>query len=340
MADVTSVIEQAVADSGLSDATPETPVDTPPVEASADADPAPAPAPPAEPTEEDELSSIEKELVTKTPDLAKGRLSVSRHQAVVTRIRRQAEAERKKLEAEFEPLKQYSAPDVQERLQAIRLAETHPTVFLRQVLLNDPRYQAEIDKLLSERAPKPEAAAPAPDPADEKPKPDRLEADGTLGYSADGAQKLLDWHERHVERKHKADLDALRKEISPVLEKEKHQAAVSEAMTRMRPVLENARATWDGFTEYEADIRAELHKPGNEKMTLHDAYRVVVIPKLRTDRAALEADLRKKIVDEMNVKAPKPTLRPGTLPPAVGGDPATPRALEDVIRESIRSARA
>ncbi len=82
----------------------------------------------------------------------------------------------------------------------MNLAEQRPDVFVKHVLLNDPRYVKVFEGMIEEAVAKRGAtAAPAGAPAaapavTELPKPDSLLPDGSLGYSAEATQKVVEHH--------------------------------------------------------------------------------------------------------------------------------------------------
>lgn len=291
--------------------------------------------------DERELSALEQELVASTPGLAKGRISVSRHQAVLTRARRQAEqavAEAKAAAAKYE------TPEFQQQVRALGLAETRPEVFFRDVLLQDPRYKALVDAhvqaLTAKATPAPAATAPSPAGNAERPAPDRLEADGTLGYTAEGAQQLLEWALARERQTYESKLTELQQRLDPILTERKHVEAFRSAVDRMRPIVADARTNWPGFEDHRQEILAEIKKPGNERMSIHDAYRAVVVPKLAFNRQQEEAKLRKEILDQLNAKQPSSVVPPGTPRAAADGTASTSDTVEDIVRNAYRTLAA
>lgn len=345
--DITPVIESAMAAAGIDEASTN---DTPAAETvtlePAAGDPAAPPAEKtAEQTEEDELKALETELTTAKPELSRGRISVSRHQAVLTRARRQAE---RQLEEAKAASAAYEAPDFKERLAAIQLAETNADAFVNQVLMNNPNYRAVFDAMFETRLkthrPAQEDTKPAPVEVVEKPKPDYLYADGTVGYTAEGQEKLLAWQAAELRKEHAAELKALRDELRPITEQHANAQQLNKSMQAKEVEVRNARSRWAGFKEYEKDILAELSKPGNERMGLEEAYDNVVPAKIAAKTAQdsvtqeqLKATLRAELIKEMNEKSAVRTgVTPGNLPAPTNSD--APRDTEDVIRESMRRA--
>jgi len=345
--DTEAIIGQAVveADFQTDDApTPDVESTTAPVEPAVEAAPVEPEAKddkPA-PTEEDELSALEKELVATTPGLQKGRISVARHQAVLTRARNKAEAD---LKAATEKYAKYGTQEWTEREAAILLAENHPETFFREVLLQSPAYAKLVEAEFERRGLKvPAAVTKAADAADdgptEKPKPDRLLEDGTLGYTAEGADKLAQWHAREAAKAHKAELAAFNEKINPILEERKNAEIVAHFKTQSVAKLEDARQNWDGFKDLEPKVYEWLMQPENRRKSLEDGYRAVVLPTLRLNREQMKAELTKEIVAGLNKTKAKPTLASALPTPSGVSDDAAPRDTEALVREAMRSIPA
>jgi hypothetical protein len=357
---ITSSLDSAREAGTIEPAADDTPSEAPAADAAVTesvASPAAEPVPPAPAEtpeakgEADELAAITKELLDKTPGLAKGRIRVVDHQAVLTRTRRAHEKDVAELRAQIEKVKHLDSPDTTESLQAMRLAETKPDVFVKQVLLNDSRYVEVFNAMVEEAIAKRGGAAPAArtagvtDVPAERPKPDSLQADGTLGYSAEALEQILAIERAEARKASEADLAKLREELKPVTSRAEAETKITQALERQGKVLEDARANWDEFTTHEAEIRAELAKPGNERMGLDTAYRKVVFGKLKagatlseSEKARIRAEERVAYAKELNAAPRTGNLRPGALPAATGGDPNVAAPLEEVIRSSMRAA--
>lgn len=336
----------------------ETSADSGAAAASADGTPAAASDSGAQPAaqaadadEAAQLAAIEAELVTKTPNLKKGRIPVSRHQAVLTRERRQAEEKIKALEGLRAAADQFNSEPVQTALKVMKIAQDNPDAFVRQILMNHPSYRPIFDALLKPSAQPGQTAPPETTTATvptERPAPDVLLPDGTIGYSAKQTQALVDWfsaQERQSRTKERAELEKkladLQGTIKPFQEEAVARREIGNAMQRMKTLLDDARKNWPSFSVHEAAIREELKKPGNERQTLEQAYRAVVVPKLATDRTKLEAELRQSILAELN-KA-KPVARNGATGAAVAvadDDNESSNPTEDIVRQSLRALNA
>jgi hypothetical protein len=310
-------------------------------DAAADATPPPAPTP--EPSEEDELKAIEAELTQKNPSLNKGKLPVSRHQAILDRARRKHEAE---LKAATEKYARYEDQTYQQKIAALELAERNPEQFASR-LFALPQYQAWLERTIASRAPKaPEGTAQAaPAAADEKPKPDYLFPDGSLGYTAEGQQKLLEWQERQLRKSFDEDLTKrlgdVTKQIEPFVRERQAQERLAQVAQQVSPVLESARR-WPGFKEYEKDIHAEISKPQYEGLSAKEAlergYDAVVPGKLKLAEEQKIANLKAEWVKELNAKS---RARTATAP---SGAPATTgsgeRSILDIVRETAAALDA
>lgn len=323
---------------------------TPADAAAAPATPAPAAAAPAAspskaeaaiaPDEAAELSALEQELVAKDPRLAHARkMPALRHTAIVHRLRRQYEGAMAEAAKKIEAAKQYEAPEFRDRLTAFQIAERNPDQFL-QILQAIPAYKTRLDALveaaLATRAP---AAPPPPVPPVEEaePAPDTLLEGGGMGYSTERANQLWEYRLRQARKEYDAKLAKLEEGIKPIQQERQTRERIEQAYTRTGQQLADARTNWPLFKEYEPKIREELAKPGNERMQLDQAYRVVVVAAERADRTRIETETRAKIQQELNGHAQAPrSLRP-TLPPAQAARSEGSDEIDAIIRDAARS---
>jgi len=309
---------------------------------SAPAAPPPTAAPPVmtpEQTEEAELGALEQELLAKDGRL-RGRMGVARHQAILSRVRKQHEQILAQAADQLERAKQYETPEFTERMRAFQIAESNPDAFL-QILQAIPQYKARIDALITQAIVARGGTAAIPPPAapaeDKEPEPDTLLDGGGMGYSVERANQLWQWRLNQAKQAYDAELDKIRGEMAPIHQERAARERIEQAFTRQGGVLSDARANWPLFAQYESKIREELMKPGNERMQLDQAYRVVVIAGERAARPKIEAEERARIQKELNGQAASPrSLRPG-LPPAeltkVEGD----QEIDTIIRNAARS---
>ncbi len=331
MEDTASIVEQAVADATTTEANEPIPGDETP-EAPADA----AETASETPTEEPSQAPAP---VAEAPKKKRGPIPYDRHEAVLTKARNEAKAAQEALQKQVEEYKgRYESDEIKNQLAWLNLLGTDPkkaVEILRQAAPD--RFSnltwAEQQAAAAQAA---EQAAPAPAAA-EMPQPDALLPDGTLGYSAEGAQKLLDWRMAQERAAFQQELKVLRDEVKPITVEHKARAAFDQSVQKMRPVLENARKTWDGFTENEAEIRQKLAE--NQTWSLDDAYRAVVVPKLKTNRDTIHAEERKRILDEMNQRGKAKGVLPGQAPAAAAGAAdKTERTTADIVRAAIQAA--
>lgn len=326
--DTGAVVEAAVADlkesnPGIGEETADTSSETPETTGEA----AETPKADADPNEESELAELQKELVTKNPNI-RGKIDVARHQAVLTRTRNRYEQQIAEARKEAERFKQYEAADFQSRLKAFEISEQDPDRFL-EILGSVPEYKSRLEARIAEAI----KAAQAPALKEEEPKPDVLNPDGTLGFTPETAQKLIDFRVRQAlaeqQKKYDERFEALDNDLKPVREQQKAIQDLNESIGRQSTRLENAREYWPGFKENEAKVTALMLQPGNERMSLEAAYGHVVYP--------MRDQMRADVVKEMSEKsrATKPTLRPG-LPEATA-DPDTPEAndTESIVRREL-----
>jgi hypothetical protein len=291
-----------------------------------------------DPSEDDELAGIEQELVSKTPGLRGGRIAVSRHQAVLTRARRKHEAELQELQQQLKPLQ---SQETQAQLAMLRIAERDMDSYVNKVLIKDERFgrvlNGLVERELQKRGAVPKGQAEAATP-EKMPEPDRLNSDGTPGYSAEQTQKVVEWRLRQAQQETAKEIAALREALNPLQEERAYNQRLSQANQRVTSLLEDARQNWTGFTDHESAIREELAKPGNETMRLHEAYVRVVPKRLVTNEEQLRTKIRADLLKEMQGKKGTRVAAPGSLPAVTADSDGEPRDTADVIREAVASA--
>lgn len=246
-----------------------------------------------------------------------GNIPVSRHQAVLAKQRAEAEARIAKLAwAE----KVGDPTEYQERLEAFKLAETSPLEFLARyeaMLAQNPQYAGWLQ---ARRAQAPSLAQPLAE--DKMPEPNVDLEDGRRLYDAEGLKKLLDWQERRISTR-----------FNPLVEKDEKAQRWEAAMTRNAARLDEARSNWEGFKENEAAIAEYM--AADKRRTLESSWRDVVIPKLKADKAAMEADMRTRLIAELNLKGKASTEVPGR---AAAAAPKSYKgmATADIVAETFR----
>lgn len=272
-----------------------------------------------------------------TAPVRRGPIPYDRHEAVLTKTRREYDEKLAATQRELDSLAWARAQDAQDKLRALDLADSNPQVFF-EALLKDPRYAALAANLRGAGSNEPAKAAAAPAaaaPVGDQPKPDVLLPDGTLTYSEEGLQKLLDWTATKARTGALEEMDRRLDErlgpVKPLIESHQTQVLWNQAVSKQRVVLEEARSKWPGFKDAEPAIKAFMGQRGNEAVSLEAAYRAVVIPKFQADRDSM----RQQILDEINARpAAASQVRPPRAETAV--PPSGPRDLEQVIAESIR----
>jgi hypothetical protein len=271
----------------------------------------------------------------------RGPIPFDRHQAVLTKARNEAKTAQEALQKRLDELSgRYESEEIQARLKLMDLLESNPqqaVALLKQV--DGERFKslswAEQQAAAAAVA---DAAAAAQPSAGERPEPDALMPDGTLGYSADGALKLVEWRLAQERSEFNKQFETFRKELSPITTEHQARVKFDEAVQRQGKVLESARKTWEGFTEHEAEIRQKLVE--NPAWDLNDAYRAAVVPKLKGSREAIRAEERKRILDEMNARGKAKGVLPGQPPAAAAPSEGAERTTVDLVREAVTRAAA
>lgn len=248
-----------------------------------------------------------------------GPLPWERHKAILEKTRKEYDEKLAKL-SWAEKLEVSDPATVAERLRVVELAEKNPMEFLARFqsrLAQDPRYAPMLQRLQQ-----PSREEPAQSREESMPEPDIELEDGRKFYSSQQTLALLKWQQGQIEQRY-----------APLEHQFRGQQAWNTALQRNAQRLAEAR-TWEGFTENEAAIKEAMMKDG--RATLESAYRNVVVPKLKADRATLEADLRKSLLAELNSKPSASTEQPGraaATTPQKYGRGQTADAVRDVFNE-------
>lgn len=256
--------------------------------------------------------------------------------------------------AEHEPLVQ-RAKTYEDRLERVGTVER--IMFDKQdqfldILETIPGYKEVFAKRFgSAAAPTTAAAAkPADDAAllaeiGPKPAPDyKDETTGAVGYTPEQHEKLLDW----VAKKAAAEAvrtteERLGKRIKPFEDSVQARQRQDAQAQQISSDLDKA-AKWDGFVEnaqaildvLSADSKEALRLGRAPQLTLEDAYRQVVIPKLKTDRNKLREEILKELEE-----APRSTSAGAraTSRPAADAAASGPKDLDDIIKAELDKAR-
>jgi len=340
---ITSAIEGAIAE-----ATPEPVEDTSAAEGETSA--TEGAAKPAEgETPEGDAKAADEKAGEEQPKKKRGPIPYDRHEAVLTKARREAETKQKELQARIDALSVYENDDHKAQRQFLKVLETNPAqavALLRQLDPERFKHLTWAEQRAEAKQMAAEMAGDAAQPAGEKPRPDKLFDDGTLGYTAEGAEKLLAWTLAQERATYQQALKELQDKVEPVLSERAAEKIRHDGFTRAERRLANAREHWRGFKEHEAEILSRLTAAEAEDIangvTLADAmlreYQAVVLPKFEADRTKIEADTRAKVLAELNAKSRAGrTPEPGRMPAAaVAAESADPdERITNAIKESI-----
>lgn len=300
--------------------------------------PVPPPVDPKALEEENELKTLEEEIRTKNPAM-KGRIDVHRHQAVLTRARNQhakeleqwaakekawqeREAAIAKQEAEWKQYEWAKDPDIQAALQAIALAESDEEAFI-DLLLKDDRYAQRLTRAQQQKT-----------FAEGRPGPNQKTEDGSFEYyDNDGINSLLEWHGATLEKALTEKIErAMEQKYGKVAKAYEASTEWNTAIAEANGKLEKYRKNLEGFAEQEKNIRSFMQQPGNERVTVEEAY-MAVVPKALREAGKIEKDkLRAEILAEMKGKPAAVAEKPGVVERT--GETGE-KDLADVIRASI-----
>ncbi len=199
------------------------------------------------------------------------------------------------------------------------IMERDPDRFIAMLQQAHPGYRAYAKAGASGAAPITPAAG------DPRPQPDARLADGTPAYSPEGFQKVQEWQARQIEQRVLGQVDEKYGWVDQ--QRQAHQVRES-VIPQVRQQIADATANWDGFTAHQDAILAELRADSAEaertgrppRLSLHDAYRIVINRAHKTEREKWQ-------------KAPHPDK---TQPPATRHTADTePRDTRDIIRAAI-----
>lgn len=222
-----------------------------------------------------------------------------------------------------------------ERLQRLHsVADEDPHRYLEMLAAVNPVYKKFLGGVTAEAA-KPAVPTAADDP---KPQPEKFE-DGSIGYSPERLDKLLEWNARQAKREAIAEVSAQYEQRFGPIEKEwKTNQDIQQRLPGVRSQIESARKTWGTLfeDEYKKGNESEIIKAMQlEPNTSFDAIVArVLLPKLQLDRNKMRAEILK----EQNGRAAAATrTTPVAATAAATSD--TPRTTADVIRESLAALR-
>jgi hypothetical protein len=193
------------------------------------------------------------------------------------------------------------------------LARLHPTLY--QKFLTPP-VAAEVKQTVVD---------------DPKPSPDWKYEDGSLGYSPEGQQKLLEWNSRETERRVTKNIqDSYDKRFGPMEKQWQAQQVHNQNLPKVRAQIQASQQTWgELFTKNEPEILAYLE--ANPQVSFADCVAAVLVPKVQVNRDSMRADLMK----EINAR-PAAARRAAPVAAVAAAASTEPRSMEDVIKESIK----
>ena len=251
-----------------------------------------------------------------------GNIPVPRHKAVLENARKKIAAEYETQIKSLEWAKEYTPDQIQKMRTALDFIDNQPLEFLERfeaTLKADPRFAERLAARQSQRV----TEKPKEEPI---PLPDIDLEDGRRVYSDGQLLRLLDWQSKRV-------TSELEQRYKPLEESYRGQLARQATYQKVAPVLADARQNWDGFKENEQEIAAHLRK--FPQSSLESAYRYVVVPKLKANKATMEAELRKTLIAELNAKPNVVTETPGIAAPAA---PASTKGMTtaDIVAQVAR----
>jgi hypothetical protein len=222
-------------------------------------------------------------------------MPTERHEAVLKKARGEHETAIADVHKKYA---EYESPDFKERIGALKLAESDVNGFL-DVLERVPAYKEALGKRYG-TAPAAEKKAGEERKKVEMPKPNIVHEDGRVGYDAEAAQQLAQYHAQQETEELRTQLAELRKVIDPVAQeresKSKNEADYRAALERNKVLLENYRANWPGFKDNEPAIKALVtHEDPTKRLPIDQAYHEVVTK----PRLASEADVEKRVRDKI-----------------------------------------
>ena len=206
-------------------------------------------------------------------------------------------------------------------------------------LIQHPKFQPLVERLTKAQQAdlaKSEAAKPVTAAELVEPKPDYLNADGTLGYTAEGAKALAEYKTALVRNELQAEIARLTGQVAPILRERQAVEQLGQMREAVAPVLASARR-WQGFTEHEADINAYMSRPEfnglSAAQALEKAYDAVVPPRLKLAEETKAAELKASWVKELQDRnKTRGVVSPNGAPAATGK--AGPLSVEDIVRAS------
>lgn len=213
-----------------------------------------------------------------------------------------------------------------------QIMQQDPDRFISMMAEANPTYKKFLERQAAAAEQKPVVDAKD----DPRPEPDYpiKDAQGNvtgMTYSLKGLDALNDWRDRQAERKFQAKMD---ERFKPLDEQQKREQTRLKAEKIQKEAGEKidkqlARASkWHGWKDNEAEI-LKAFQGGAED--IFEAWMQTVIPKITADRTTMRAEILKELKG-----APKDTSAAGAS--TVTEEPKAGTSIEDIIRQSVRSA--
>lgn len=345
--DLESVIEDSLNDATATDI-PDEPVESTDTETPVEDAPAAeaenqvaAPAADAPTEGEDDFSKrfgVQANSVTGREN----RIPYSRVKKIVAKAEKDAETRlRKELETSTTPKfteLETKVKDYEGRLERVaqfeQILEQQPREFLG-MLAKHPAYK-EFFEFVERAAQQGQTAeAPTQAPVSDMPQPDQKLEDGSMVYSMEGLQKLLEWQSSQVEQR---TIKQVEQRYKPI----EQQWQADQEYQKMVPVVEKQIAearTWDGFNELEPKILDILKT--DKTISLERAYMKAYQAHVAEEREKLTTDhnkVRTSVLAEIKKKPTASAAPSGGVKPTSKTQPTGPRSIEDIINDSLEEA--
>ena len=236
-----------------------------------------------------------------------------------------------------------SADDYQARIKAVdKLIATDPRRYLENlVALHGDKYRqfltpAEVKQEVKEAVKRPN------DADDPRPQPDAKFEDGSLGYSNEGLNKLLDWNARQAVKSAEAALEKkFGERLKPFEDQVQAQRLQEQRRPQIRAKLAAANETWgeDLMKTHQDEILKEMRKDdaiAQEEQRAPTPFEAIVarvlLPKIRED----ENSKREKILKELNERKAIVGAVPAGKKANV--DENEEKSLDQIIEEAAAAA--
>lgn len=285
------------------------------------------------------LDDLDKELEAQG---IKSKANERENRIPYNRVKKIVETARKKLaDQHTETLKERDTrltraeQRAQEADRADALARTDPQRYMDILAAINPKFKefraAQVAEVAKPAAPKPEDTPPPPDYKFE---------DGSLGYTAEGHQKLMNWYAEKGKREALTEVD---KRFGPIEERWKSEQIIAQQMPKVNEQISRARATWGPLFEADYKLANEgkseilAFMKAHPEVPFDAACTSVLLPKTQ---AALQADRDKMRAELLAETSKKVAAASKSVPSSRKSDDegSGPRTIEDVIKESMAAA--